>query len=85
LTDIRIRTDIDSIHDSETTTRRKHNQKTPSDTTGTIPRDGASFIDFNSFLNILQISDIESEEILVYFNIFYFTYNICSDMTGERS
>ena len=31
-----------------------------------------------------QITDTESEEILVYFNMLLF-YNICSDMTDERS
>jgi hypothetical protein len=45
---------MDSVHDNEETTRRKHNKntrqrKTPSNTAGAIPQDGEGFINFTSF------------------------------------
>jgi hypothetical protein len=46
---------------------------TSSDTTGTIPQESESFIDFNSFyVCYKQTSDTESEDIFVYFNMIYF-------------
>jgi hypothetical protein len=46
---------------------------TPSVTTGMTPQHSGSFINFISFLKCYkQTSDTESEEILVYFKMFYF-------------
>ena len=59
--------DTDNVRNSEATTRRKHNTQTPSDITGTIPQESKVLL----ILNILQITDTENEEILVYFVMSY--------------